>query len=68
MGGDHAPGAVLDGALQAAQSLGVGVVLTGPIDLLRGELARRDQGGSRVRVVDAPDVIGMNESPLAMRR
>lgn len=69
MGGDHAPGAVLDGALQAAQSLGVEVVLTGPIDLLRSELARRDQGVARVRVVDAPDVIGMNESPLtALRR
>ncbi len=69
MGGDRAPGVVVDGALEAARRLGVQVALAGPAEVLRAELARRDAGATPgVRIVDAPDVIGMDEPPLAAFR
>jgi glycerol-3-phosphate acyltransferase PlsX len=68
MGGDRAPEAVLDGALQAAARPGVEVLLVGPADVLHDALARRDTAGAALRVVDAPDVVGMDEPPLAAFR
>jgi len=69
MGGDFAPGHVVDGALAAARHLELGVALVGPIPLLERELARHsDVDPSRVRLIDAPDVVGMAESPAAALR
>jgi len=69
MGGDRAPDAVIDGALLAARELAIGVALVGPQVRLDDELSRRDCAGADLRVVDAPDVITMGESPLvALRR
>jgi glycerol-3-phosphate acyltransferase PlsX len=69
MGGDRAPGAVVEGAVHAARRLGVSVALTGPALLLEEELARHAVGpADHLRVIDAPDVIGMHESPLAALR
>jgi glycerol-3-phosphate acyltransferase PlsX len=70
MGGDHAPARIVDGALAAARHLGIGVDLVGRPDAIRDELARHPEGRDLdVRVVDAPDVIGMDESPAqALRR
>jgi phosphate acyltransferase len=53
MGGDHAPGAIVEGAQRAASELGVPVVLVGrpaDVDPLRGDL----------EVVAASQVIGMD--------
>ncbi|MBI3953708.1 MAG: phosphate acyltransferase PlsX [Chloroflexi bacterium] len=63
MGGDQAPAAVVDGALEAAQEPGVEVLLVGPQQLLRQELRQRDGARARLRVVHAPEVVGMGESP-----
>ena len=70
MGGDHAPARPVDGALAAARHLGLGVDLVGRADLIRAELERHpDAATLDVRVVDAPDVIDMAESPArALRR
>ncbi|MEO8481243.1 MAG: phosphate acyltransferase PlsX [Acidobacteriota bacterium] len=69
MGGDRAPAAVVEGALLAARERHVAVVLVGPSQRLHDEIARHDRGDARVDIVDAPDVIGMDESPLtALRR
>jgi glycerol-3-phosphate acyltransferase PlsX len=69
MGGDDAPGVVVDGALAAARHLDLGVALVGPRTVLAAELERhQDADAARVRVVDAPDVIGMTESPAAALR
>jgi phosphate acyltransferase len=68
MGGDHAPGACVSGAVQAAQQ-GVGVVLVGRSDVLGEELSRHGAiDGLPLSVVDAPDVIAMDEAPLAALR
>jgi glycerol-3-phosphate acyltransferase PlsX len=70
MGGDLAPGAVLSGAVTAARRLGVRIALVGPEAVLRAELARDpDSAGLTFDIVDAPDVVGMSDSPrFALRR
>jgi glycerol-3-phosphate acyltransferase PlsX len=70
MGGDHAPRSIIDGALAAARHLGVGLVLSGPAESVYAELASHpDAGHLDIRVVDAPDVVGMEEAPAsALRR
>ena len=70
MGGDHAPSRIVDGALAAARHLGIGVDLVGRQDVVRAEILRHEDHGSLdIRVIDAPDVVGMSESPAqALRR
>jgi phosphate acyltransferase len=70
MGGDHAPGRIVDGALAAARHLGIGVDLVGPTAAVRAELTRHeDHDALDIRVIDAAEVIGMGESPgQALRR
>ena len=68
MGGDRAPAAVVTGALQASRRQGVAVTLIGAEARLHDELTRQD-AGSELTVVDAPDVITMDDAPLsALRR
>ena len=70
MGGDHAPGRPVDGALAAARHLNLGIDLVGRAAEIRAQLERHpDIGTLDVRVIDAPDVIQMAESPAqALRR
>ena len=68
-GGDFAPRNIVDGALVAARHLDVGVILLGARELLRDELRRHgDAARLDVTVVDAPETIGMQESPAAALR
>ena len=68
MGGDHAPDAILDGAagaLAAGLVTGDQLVLTGPRDQLVPLWAQRGAtGGDAVEIVDAPDILGPNDSPV----
>ena len=69
MGGDRAPDAVIEGAIQAARSLGVDVALAGPASLLRDHLTRHGAAGEAgVSIIDAPDVVAMDEPALAAFR
>jgi len=71
MGGDFAPRTVVDGALAAARHLDIGLLLVGSETVLRDELARHavEAASLDVRLVHAPDVVGMSESPAqALRR
>src|SRR5215211_2102092 len=69
MGGDHAPGAIVDGAVAAARHLDVGIVLAGVREQLEMELARHDDWRELgIRTVDAIDTIGMGEVPAATLR
>jgi glycerol-3-phosphate acyltransferase PlsX len=68
MGGDQAPAAVVHGAVDAARR-GVGVALVGIASQIHTELRRHgDTRHLPLSVVDAPDVIGMDEPPLAALR
>lgn len=68
MGGDRAPAAVVEGALLAARELHLEVALVGPSRLLHDAIALHDCGDARIEVIEAPDVIGIDESPLAALR
>jgi len=76
MGGDEAPRHIVDGALAAVRHFDLGVLLVGRADAIEAELQRHqgslmgaaDIDRARVRIVDAPDVIGMEESPSAALR
>lgn len=63
MGGDYAPGEIVLGAVQAARELGLGVLLVGPEQVVRAELAKHDTVGLDLEVVNADEVIGMDEHP-----
>jgi glycerol-3-phosphate acyltransferase PlsX len=65
MGGDHAPGAVVDGALLAAKGLGVEIVLVGSKEAVDRELSRRSVRDSAIQTIHASQVVAMGESPSA---
>ncbi|HUL59700.1 MAG TPA: phosphate acyltransferase PlsX [Anaeromyxobacteraceae bacterium] len=69
MGGDHAPGAIVQGAINAARK-GIEVVLVGPETRVRDELVRHHAGHALpVSVRDATEVVEMHDHPgQAMRR
>jgi phosphate acyltransferase len=77
MGGDFAPQATVSGALLALAELDPQhtIQLVGPTATIESELAKH-QGGlpdfakhrERIEIVEAPDVIGMNEKPGAAIR
>ena len=69
MGGDDAPRHLVDGAVDAGRDVDLGVVLVGPAARLDDEL-RRHPGvdRARIRVVDAPEAVAMDEPPTAALR
>ena len=68
MGGDEAPGEIVLGAVQAARDLGVRVALVGPQEVLEAEIAKHGARPDGVTVVNAPEVIEMDESPALAAR
>jgi glycerol-3-phosphate acyltransferase PlsX len=68
MGGDHGPAPAVEGAIQAAQELDVGVILVGDEAQLREQLRRVGCTDPRITVRHAPQVVGMHESPAQVAR
>ncbi len=64
MGGDNAPEETVAGAVDAA-GRGVDVVLVGLPAVIEAQLARH---GTRLPIVEAPEVIGMGEDPARALR
>lgn len=65
MGGDHAPNPIVQGALIAARDATLEIALIGRVGELRPLLPRMP---SNIHLVDAPDAVGMAESPTASMR
>jgi glycerol-3-phosphate acyltransferase PlsX len=65
MGGDHAPQAVVQGALNVAERLKdrAEILLVGQASQVQALLDEAGYSGTNIKVVDAPEVIGMGESP-----
>ncbi|HYL44930.1 MAG TPA: phosphate acyltransferase PlsX [Ktedonobacteraceae bacterium] len=61
MGGDHAPGEIVLGAVQAAREYGFGVYLVGPEDRIQAELARHNIQGLDLPIVHTDEFIPMDE-------
>jgi len=66
MGGDHAPAEIVDGALQAAAELGVGILLIGREDTVGPLLP--DAAAAGVQFEHAEDVVAMNEDAASAAR
>lgn len=67
MGGDRAPAEIVAGALAAVEACDVDVLLVGPSDVLRTHLPDA-RVPARVALLDASEVIGMDEEPAAAVR
>ena len=68
MGGDNAPGAVVEGAILAAKEYGYNIVLVGDNEIIQKELFKRKSVPKSITVYHASQVIGMDESPATSVR
>ena len=69
MGGDHAPGEVVSGAVQAARSGGVQIALVGDPEAVKAELDKHDTEGLLIGIAPSEGVITEGEAPaLALRQ
>ena len=72
MGGDHAPREIVRGALRAVEAGWIErgeLLLVGDRDRIAAELKDAGDDPSRFRVEHAPEIVGMDESPLdALRK
>ncbi len=69
MGGDYAPQIPVKGAVLAAQEFGEKIYLTGPEKLLKRELEKYSYPEKLIEIVDAPDIITMEDKPsYALRK
>ncbi len=68
MGGDKAPAAEVEGAVQAAGQYGIPIVLVGLEDRIRELLREHDTAGLPIEVVHASEVITMDESAATAAR
>jgi len=66
MGGDYAPDEIIAGALEVLPQLEKDdvVLLVGPQGMLETKLAGMTYDKNRLSIVDAPDVIAMDEKPI----
>ncbi len=68
MGGDHAPAETVAGAVAAAREYDVEVALVGRTAAIETELAKHNTAGLALPIVEAPDVIEMDEHPANAAR
>jgi len=69
MGGDRAPQAIVDGAVEAAREFGYELILVGDKTILRRELSRYRRYPDSVSVEHASEVIAMDEpAAISVRR
>ena len=68
MGGDHAPQVNVDGAVAAVREYGISCLLVGRSSVLQPLLQESGYTGSDIEIVDAPDVVSMDEPATAAIR
>jgi phosphate acyltransferase len=71
MGGDHGPGVVIRGALEASERFNAPVILVGDESAIRSELGRIDSrrcNAADFAVEHAPETVGMEDSPSVVVR
>ena len=69
MGGDHAPGEIVAGALRAREELGVEVFLVGDPQQIEAALQHHSSSSASIEIIPAEGTIEMCEEPLsALRR
>ena len=70
MGGDHAPEEIIKGALEANNLLDEDdeIVLIGIQECIESQLAMLDADSKGITIVDAPEIIGMDDAPVESLR
>ncbi len=68
MGGDHAPLVNVDGAVAAAQEYGIETLLVGKTSALERLLRDAGYRGDKIEIVEAPEVVTMEEPATAALR
>lgn len=68
MGGDHAPGVIVQGALWEHAESGVGITLVGDQSLIRKELGEGGDIGNGIQIHHCSQMVAMDESPLKVLR
>ncbi|MBW2105234.1 MAG: phosphate acyltransferase PlsX [Deltaproteobacteria bacterium] len=68
MGGDHAPGVNVQGALWARSELGVNLTLVGDEHLIRKELGKNGKLNNSIRIHHCSQMVAMDELPLKALR
>lgn len=68
MGGDHAPKAVVEGALQAAKEFGAKIILVGRPEEIEPCLAKYPGWQKMIEIFPASEVVAMDESPTQATR
>src|SRR5690625_6845910 len=66
VGGDHYPHNPVEGAIRSlGESSSLEIVLVGPEELITEELSKHEYDEDRIRILHAPEIIGMRESPAS---
>jgi len=69
MGGDNAPGEIVKGTVMGARQYGADIVLVGPEDVMRKELAKHDRSGLNIDIVHTDEYLIEGEHPAyALRK
>lgn len=70
MGGDNSPDIVVEGCVKAVnENKDLDIVITGPEDIINEKLKNYTYDTTKIKIVDAKEVIGFNEHPvMAIRR
>jgi glycerol-3-phosphate acyltransferase PlsX len=68
MGGDFAPQNIVAGCVQAVNESGVRILLSGPEERMKEELARHEYPTEQIQVVHAPEIVMMDDQPTTAVR
>ena len=70
MGGDNAPDEIISGALESIELLNGSdeLIFVGPKEMIESQLPSLKSRSDVISVVDAPEVIGMDEAPIESLR
>ena len=70
MGGDHAPDEIIAGALESIEVLDRDdqLILVGPARLIEQQIPASVLSSERISIVDAPEIIAMDEPPIETLR
>ena len=64
MGGDHAPAEIVKGAVEAAAMIDHEICIVGKQELIEKELKKNKYNGNQISIVNADEVITMEDSPV----
>ncbi|WKY48825.1 phosphate acyltransferase PlsX [Eubacteriaceae bacterium ES3] len=69
MGGDHAPGEIIKGSIDAIKEYNVSLTLVGNQEIIRNELQKYDYPTDKIEIIHAETVIENTEEPaMAIRK